>query len=250
MAATANPLRSESPLRIQQETLTDGVIMGQILFADHVQIGGFWVARSVTITNLELLSGRLVPVSETTLEMKEISSVEATQLLIAQRSRLAPPRRALKELHVQPNPGTTNEPASPRTVLKGNVRDENEAASAEAHHAERDGYIGVLLLPQDLPTVTAARKALEENSAGFAEKISRVFELAQQARWGEALPWQREIDETHISALHYLAKSTMFDKLPTRQQHHAAGECSVKAKREMIEDLSRRLRQLRRKLRN
>ena len=199
--------------------------------------------------------------------------------------------------------------------MKGNVRDENEAASAEAHHAERDGYIGVLFLPQDLPTVTAARKALEENSAGFAEKITRVFELAQQARWDEALPlfettleereltaagqwvrwwlmidarrhedlrrevseaittlsllpiqgekvaagwkrgtvalpWQREIDETHISALQYLAKSTMFDKLPTRQQHHAAGECSVKARREMIEDLSRRLRQLRRKLRN
>ncbi len=168
---------------LQQDTLTDGLVVSQIKLSEHQQVADSWIATRVEIRELEPLSNELVTTNRHTLELQEIAADEATAFL--ESSRLAPPRRALQGASGSAGAGKTNVASLLSDEAAAAAQSPNHANPLEAHLEERDGYI---MLPQVLPSASAAKKAIEAGNATLADKFARIFELWHQSRWDEAIP--------------------------------------------------------------
>ena len=130
------------------------------------------------------MSGNIVTVAQHALELQEISKEDATKVLKDESSRLASSRRALEISQDQPNTEWILNPTSQGAVGNGDGRSEDDAAIFGAHQTERDGNI---VLPEQLPTATAAQNAIDAGTATIVDQLTFVFQLWHQARWDEAI---------------------------------------------------------------
>ena len=169
---------------LQQDTLVDGEMVSRIKMTDHVQIGGFCIAGRIAISEFEPMSGNIVTVTQHALELQEISKEDATKVLKDESSRLASSRRALEISQDQPNTEWIRNPTSQGAVGNGDGRSEDDAAIFGAHQTEHDGNI---VLPEQLPTVTAVQNAIDAGTATIVDQLTFVFQLWHQARWDEAI---------------------------------------------------------------
>lgn len=132
---------------LRNETLLDGIVRSQTIFSDHVQVGSRWRATRVLDEQWEELSKSLRTVNETRLTIKIVSGDDAKTLV----TQLAAQRM------------------------------EGWSASGGI------GNSRTLLLPASLPGLLESRQAVISGTATPQQKIVRLFELANQAQWDDAL---------------------------------------------------------------
>ncbi|MFO0975864.1 MAG: VIT and VWA domain-containing protein [Planctomycetaceae bacterium] len=132
---------------LRNETLLDGIVRSQTIFSDHVQVENRWRATRILDEQWEELSKSLRTVNEARLTIKIVPGEDAKTLV----TQLATQRM------------------------------EGWSASGGI------GNSRTLLLPASLPGLLESRQAVISGTATPQQKIVRVFELANQAQWDDAL---------------------------------------------------------------